>query len=292
MSTHASLAPTDPNSGSGPASFAEHYQTGEYAAFDQEHRRGGTFGLTMVDVVQDAGEFTDPGMPEFAIAAGRNDAVPSEYDFGDGWRTNVGRKGWVDIQPANTECRFRLPDVELRAVTIGEQAFIEQLGESSLMPNALNGVSGRMRHLPHAARLIDQMWHAAAAPGPATNLLLDGAFLQLVGTLLAACGDERGLAPVAAIGDARLARAIDYIETHLAEPLTVGEIAAVAAMSPSHFARSFKSATGEAVWAFVMRRRTERAREMVARTDLSQAIVAHRCGFSDAGHLRRALRRR
>ena len=92
--------------------------------------------------------------------------------------------------------------------------------------------------------------------------------------------------------DRRVRRALDYIEAYLPDQLSIATIASVAAMSPSHFARSFKSATGEAVWAYVMRRRTERAREMLARTDLPQAIVAHRCGFSDAGHLRRALRRR
>ena len=92
--------------------------------------------------------------------------------------------------------------------------------------------------------------------------------------------------------DRRIRRAIDHIEANIAKTLSVAEIASVAAMSPSHFARSFKSATGEAVWAFVVRRRTERAREMLSRTDLPQAIVARRCGFADAPHMRRALRRR
>ena len=292
MSIEASRTSPEPTPAGTPASFAEHYLTSEYPAIEQEHRRGGTFGLTIVEIEQAADEFTDPGVPEFAIAAGRNNAGRGEYDFGDGWQPCDWEAGCVDIQPADTECRFRLPDMKLRVATISKRAFMKQLDGFSLTPSVLSGVMGQARHLPHAARLIDQIWHAAAAPGPATNLVLDGAFLQLLGTLLAACGDERGLAPVAAIGDARLARAIDYIETHLSEPLTVGEIAAVATMSPSHFARSFKSAMGEAVWAFVVRRRTERAREMLSRTDLSQAIVAHRCGFSDAPHMRRTLRRR
>ena len=273
------------------AHFAEHYQTAQYAAFDQEHRRGGTFGLVISDVAQGAGEFIDPALPEVAIVAGRNDAGRGEYNFGDGWRTHDWRKGWVDIVPANTECSYRLPPVDIRFVQIRANVFDAWMNDLSLPRDALSNVSGRMRHIPYAARLIDQMWHAAASDDRAANLVLDGSFLQLLGVLLSECDDRRALAPVPAIGDARLARAIDYVETHLSEPLTVGEIASVAAMSPSHFARSFRAATGEAVWAFVVRRRTERAREMLARTDLPQAVVAHRCGFSDAGHLRRALRR-
>ena len=287
------LVPSGSGATDAPTSFAEHYRTSDYAAFDQEHRRGGTFELALMDVEQGAGEFTDPPVPEFLFVSGRNDAGRGEYDFGDGWQAQDWRKGWVDVQPADTECRFQLPSLELRMAALPKVSLDTLLLDTTgAGPEVLAGVTGAFRQLPAAARLIDQMWHAAAAPGPATNLVLDGAFLQLVGTLLAACGDERALVPVAAIGDARLSRAIDYIETHLAEPLTVGEIASVVAMSPSHFARSFKSAIGEAVWAFVVRRRTERAGEMLLRTDLPQAVVAHRCGFSDAGHLRRALRRK
>ena len=273
------------------ASFAEHYLTSDYAAFEQEHRQGGTFGLTMMNVVQGAGEYVDPPLPEFIFISSTRPSAPFEMDHGDGLREHPAYPPTVHLQPPNQECWFCIPDLHLRIATVPDRKLIELLDQEGLPSSAIDAFVAAFWSTPSVACLIDRMWHAAASPSAATNLVLDGAFLQLVGVLLAACGDERGLAPIAAIGDARLARAIDYIETHLPEPLTVGEIASVAAMSPSHFARSFSSATGEAVWAYVMRRRTERAREMLAHTNLSQAIVAHRCGFSDAGHLRRALRR-
>ena len=92
--------------------------------------------------------------------------------------------------------------------------------------------------------------------------------------------------------DRRIGRAIDYLEAHLGEALSVAELASVATMSASHFARSFRSATGEAVWAYVQRRRAERACEMVSRTSLPLSRIAEACGFADAGHLGRACRRR
>ena len=94
------------------------------------------------------------------------------------------------------------------------------------------------------------------------------------------------------MGDPRMARTIDYIEAHLGEALNVGEIAAVAAMSPSHFARAFRATTGEPVWAFVQRRRCERARALLATTRLPIAEVAFQTGFAGQAHLTTSLRRR
>ena len=109
--------------------------------------------------------------------------------------------------------------------------------------------------------------------------------MQLVGLLLDAAGDDRMLAPLPAIGDARLTRVIDYIETHYGAPLAVADLAAIAAMSPSHFAKSFKATTGEPVWSYVQRRRCERAREQLMSSRESIAQIAYACGFANQGHL-------
>ena len=90
--------------------------------------------------------------------------------------------------------------------------------------------------------------------------------------------------------DPRITRVIDYIETHFGDELSVGELATVAAMSPGHFSRVFKTATGEPVWAYVQRRRCERAQEMLEFTRESIAEVAHACGFSSQAHFTHCFR--
>ena len=92
--------------------------------------------------------------------------------------------------------------------------------------------------------------------------------------------------------DPRIAQAIDHIEAHLGEALSVAEVAAAACLSSSQFARSFKAATGAPVWAFVQRRRCERARHMLLNTRLPVVEIAFRCGFSSQSHLTRAFRAR
>ena len=60
------------------------------------------------------------------------------------------------------------------------------------------------------------------------------------------------------------------------------QLAAVARLSPYHFARQFKAATGLPPHQYVIARRVERARHLLqAGTDLSLAEVALHAGFSD-----------
>jgi len=62
---------------------------------------------------------------------------------------------------------------------------------------------------------------------------------------------------------ATLRRVSTYIEEHLAEDLSLSEIAAVAYLSPYHFARLFKASTGSAPHQYVIGRRIERAKLFV-----------------------------
>ncbi|WP_227272239.1 helix-turn-helix domain-containing protein [Roseobacter weihaiensis] len=91
--------------------------------------------------------------------------------------------------------------------------------------------------------------------------------------------------------DIRITRVIDYIETHYGKQLAVAELAGVAAMSPSHFSKCFKASTGEAVWAYVQRRRCERARETLLYTNDPIAQIAYACGFANQGHLTSVFRK-
>ena len=276
-----------PNAGS----FVELYdECAPYSAFRSEVRAGGTFGLSVMDVRQGVVESVDPALPEFAFVSVKAGGGRGEFDFGDGWKDVDFRQPSFDVQPARTQCRFRLPDLHLRIGCVPESAIIRLLDEMRLGTQALDGVSGRMHAVPQAAQLMDVIWHVTRRPNAGTNLVVDGALLQIIGHLLVAAGHPACDTPAAALGDHRLARAIDYLETHLASPLTVGQLAGVAAMSTSAFARAFRTATGRSVWTYVQQRRVERAYAMILHTKLPLAHIAADCGFSDAAHLSRTFR--
>ncbi|HKN51479.1 MAG TPA: AraC family transcriptional regulator [Amycolatopsis sp.] len=90
--------------------------------------------------------------------------------------------------------------------------------------------------------------------------------------------------------DIRVRRAISFIRDNYASPLTLTEIAAVAELSPFHFLRVFKQATGQTPYRFLSAVRLDRARRYLERDDLSVTEIAHLCGFGTPSRLATAFR--
>lgn len=89
----------------------------------------------------------------------------------------------------------------------------------------------------------------------------------------------------------QLRRAIEFMREHLAEDVSLIAVARAAGLSPFHFARRFKKATGHAPHQYLIRERIERARHLLANTESSLAAVAQQCGFCDQSHLTNHFRR-
>jgi AraC family transcriptional regulator len=83
----------------------------------------------------------------------------------------------------------------------------------------------------------------------------------------------------------------NYIEEHLAEDLAIATLASLIPMSQFHFARAFKAATGEPPHRYVMQRRIERAKVLLAVARLSVAEVAYQVGFSNQSHFTMQFRK-
>lgn len=95
-----------------------------------------------------------------------------------------------------------------------------------------------------------------------------------------------------ALSPDRLRRVLDHIEDALEDgDLSLAELAAIARLSPFHFSRAFKAATGRAPHQFVLARRVERAKALLARRDLALAEIAYRAGFASQAHFSTAFRR-
>ena len=83
----------------------------------------------------------------------------------------------------------------------------------------------------------------------------------------------------------------DFIEEQLAEDLTIADLAAVVHMSPFHFARTFKTATGQPPHRYLTQRRMERAKFLLSVTRLTVAEVAYRVGFDNKSHFSAQFRK-
>jgi AraC family transcriptional regulator len=79
----------------------------------------------------------------------------------------------------------------------------------------------------------------------------------------------------------------DFVEARLADDISVEQLAQVAQLSAAHFSRAFKEVTGQSPHQFVVARRLERARRMLADTQTPIANIAMECGFADQAHFSR-----
>lgn len=132
-----------------------------------------------------------------------------------------------------------------------------------------------------------------AGDGPADRLLVDGLSMALAVRISRrfASVREPEAPDVHGLSRERLARVLDHIEAHLGEELSLAELAKVACLSPFHFSRCFKRSVGVGPQRYVNRRRIERARELMRRTDEPLAAIAQTLGFADQSHFTQVFRR-
>lgn len=85
--------------------------------------------------------------------------------------------------------------------------------------------------------------------------------------------------------------ALRYIHAHLHQPLILTELAGIAALSPHHFARVFKQATGVSPHQYILQTRIEHVKTLLLKEGLPLATIASELGFVDQSHFTRVFKR-
>jgi AraC family transcriptional regulator len=88
-------------------------------------------------------------------------------------------------------------------------------------------------------------------------------------------------------------RLVDWLDARLAQPVTVGEMAAFCALSETHFAHAFRASLGVAPHEWIVARRIDRAAALLrSRRAPSLDEVARATGHASASHLVRRFKAR
>ncbi|MBG7620149.1 helix-turn-helix transcriptional regulator [Herbaspirillum sp. AP02] len=85
-------------------------------------------------------------------------------------------------------------------------------------------------------------------------------------------------------------RAREYMLAHLAQRLTLAEIAAHCGVSRAHFARAFKHSFGMPPHAWLQRQRVTLACRLLRESDRGMTAIALECGFFDQSHFSRVFK--
>jgi AraC family transcriptional regulator len=132
--------------------------------------------------------------------------------------------------------------------------------------------------------------HAMASEDSSSSLMADYLSRALAARLL-----TRNQAPPQAatptLSQTQLARVKDYIHAHLAHPIGLDDLAAIAGTSLTAFARGFKRATGTSPYRYLLQQRVAHAARLLTGTKMPIPEIALACGFSHQEHLTRLFHR-
>lgn len=86
--------------------------------------------------------------------------------------------------------------------------------------------------------------------------------------------------------------AVNMMESHVADPLTLAQLALVSGVTARHLNRLFSETLGEGVMSYYRGLRLDTARSLVAGTTMTLAEIAEATGFANAAHLSNAYKAR
>lgn len=89
----------------------------------------------------------------------------------------------------------------------------------------------------------------------------------------------------------RAARARRLIDRNLTRPINMPMLARAAGCTTAHLSRLFRRTYGLPPATYLLRRRIDKARQMLTDTDLTAAEIGRQLGFHDASHFGRHFRR-
>jgi AraC family transcriptional regulator len=126
---------------------------------------------------------------------------------------------------------------------------------------------------------------------PAERLLASSLAHEIVDhAVLSQVGLRHGLRPKGGLAPSLRRQLVEFIEAHLDQPITLGDLALRCNLSEYHFARMFRTSFGLPPHQYLLARRLHRACQLLRLGELPLGQVALLCGFASASHFSNRFR--
>jgi AraC-like DNA-binding protein len=187
------------------------------------------------------------------------------------------RPGWLAarfdryLEAVAVHCGYRLEPARAQ-LDIGFERVTDALtSNGALDPKSFAALSSALDRSAGAARTLGELFAAYRTA--------------------IADASEAVLRPVPARHDRSMRSAIEYIRQHYSEKLTLKQVARVAGFYPSYFSELFKKGERVTFEAYVARLRLERAKQLLASTELDVTRVAELSGYRSLSYFCRVFHR-
>jgi AraC family transcriptional regulator len=204
------------------------------------------------------------------VAPGGQFILPGGVDF------------WVRLCSPLTSVHLYIRDELLREVAA--EIFAGDPARAEILP-CLGELDPVIEDLARAANRV------MAAPDAGAHLMADYLARALAARLLTRSQTPLQTATAPTLTKAQQTRVQDYIRAHLAHPIGLPDLAAIAGISQTAFARGFKRATGTSPYRYLVQERIGQATRLLTSTQTPIAEIALACGFAHQEHLTRIFHR-
>jgi len=221
------------------------------------------------------------------------------YKFAGSWQSTRPTTGSIHLRPIGVNSdEVRIGSANMQALHL----YVPTVAFARLMDDYnLPAVPGRSIRYSCGVQdeLINQIGLSVLSemmcPTAAGRILVETSSLLLAARLAHAHAETELIRlPILTphrLDNVRLRRVLAYVEEHLAEHITVTDLANVACLSIFHFTRAFAAAMGVPPHRYVSQRRLESAKAMIATGRASLSEIALHCRLSSQSSLTRAFRR-
>lgn len=245
-----------------------------------------------------AGEYAPPPFEGHLVSLHRTGTRCRVWRVDGRTLEGVARTGVVGVVPAGKPFTFAVGEAYEALSVLLREGFMEQIAERAGYD------AGRLEVLdrfcapdPELERILLSFALEMEGGSPGGELYAEALATQLAVHVLRGHSSLGRRAkrevlrePPGDLPKRRLEAALDFIGDNLAGELSIEEISRQAGLSPYHFARLFKEATGLPPHRYVIHQRVEKAKGLLAR-GVAVGEVARLVGFSDQSHLARHFRR-
>jgi AraC-like DNA-binding protein len=191
------------------------------------------------------------------------------------------RDGFMAARPARWHARVTAGPKRTRLVQFSWSAgALASLGTAAAGLRSIRTLFGRSS-VEMAWRAANELRVGDPYTPHALDLFAQGVAIGLARNSLYGAGTE----------PPRAARARRLIDRNLSRPLDLGALAKSAGCTPSYLSRLFRRTYGLSPSAYLLRRRVDKARQLLTDTEIPAADIGRQLGFHDASHFGRHFRR-
>ena len=205
---------------------------------------------------------------------------PQSFQAGSLAIYDLDRRWMADMRDAYDCLQFHVPQhsIDLLNDELGNKA-----GTRLLLPPQDSIIDQTVCQLGHA------LLPALARPEEASTFFLDHLTLAFHAHLVHRYGgaDAGPRRSVGKLAPWQLKRAKDYIESNLANEISLDQLSTECRLSKSHLIKAFRLTTGVPPYRWAILRRIERAKDLMNASAMPLAEIAKACGFVDVSHFSR-----